>query len=70
MRGLAFFKLEDYRSAVQSLEAAQPQSVTLQAYLAYLYLLLGEAAKAKALCRCPGEAIWTPPRDFHLAGEH
>lgn len=68
MRGLAFFKLEDYRAAVQSLEAAQLQSVTLQTYLAYLYLLLGEAAKAKALADTMESQDGRHPEIFILQG--
>jgi len=49
IQGVSFFKLKDYHHAVVALEKAKPKSLTLQVYLAYLYLLLGDAKKARAL---------------------
>jgi tetratricopeptide (TPR) repeat protein len=49
MQGLVFFKLGDYRRAVEALAAAQPESLKLQIYVAYLHLLLGDAQQAKAV---------------------
>lgn len=49
IQGVSFFKLKDYHRAVVALEKAKPKSLMLQIHLAYLYLLLGDAKKARAL---------------------
>ncbi|RMF83805.1 MAG: hypothetical protein D6736_20700, partial [Nitrospinota bacterium] len=51
IKGVAAFKLGDFRQAVDALEKAQPQSIRLNAYIVYLYLLLGDAEKAKAVAK-------------------
>jgi tetratricopeptide (TPR) repeat protein len=48
MEALAYFKLEDYPQAAAALEHANPQSPMLQIFLAYLYLLVGDAGRASS----------------------
>ncbi|MFQ5559024.1 MAG: tetratricopeptide repeat protein [Nitrospinota bacterium] len=47
--GLSFYKMGDFLKAIQAFEAAKPESLELKTYIAYLYLLAGNAADAKKI---------------------
>jgi tetratricopeptide (TPR) repeat protein len=66
--GLAAFKLGDYRRAAMAFAKAEPQSLSLQTYLAYLYLLIGDAQQAIAVADALTAQFGKRPEIAILAG--